>query len=299
MEMLSEALTTVTQVGVLAFVVASMVAMGLGLTVDRVVEPLRDVRTVGLLLAANFVVVPAAAIVVARLLPMDQAAETAVIIYGCCAGAPFLPKLAQMARADVALGVGAMVLLMVVTILYAPIVLPLAVEGATVDAWQIASSLMLFMLVPLGLALVIRARYPELAAEWVGPAGQASTTALLIGMAAGLLVSWREIIGALGSWIFIGVAVVVVASLAAGYLAGMSLSAGTRNVTMLATAQRNISAALVIASSLSGDVVVLTLVGGLVIVVALLVAAAEVGKRVGSTSVSDTQQPQEGTPGHG
>jgi len=299
MEMLSEALTTVTQVGVLAFVVASMVAMGLGLTVDRVVEPLRDVRTVGLLLAANFVVVPAVAIVVARLLPMDQAAETAVIIYGCCAGAPFLPKLAQMARADVALGVGAMVLLMVVTILYAPIVLPLAVEGATVDAWQIASSLILFMLVPLGLALVVRARYPELADEWVGPAGQASTTALLIGIAAGLLVSWREIIGALGSWIFIGVAVIVAASLAAGYLAGIGRSAGTRNVTMLATAQRNISAALVVASSLSGDVVVLTLVGGLVIVVALLVAAAEVGKRVGSTHVSDTQNPQEGTPGHG
>ena len=297
--MLSDALTTVTQVGVLAFVVASMIAMGLSLTVDRVIEPLRDMRTVGLLLAANFAVVPAVAIVVARLLPMDQAAGTAVIIYGCCAGAPFLPKLAQMAKGDVALGVGAMVLLMVVTVFYAPLVLPLAVEGATVDAWQIASSLILFMLVPLGLAFVVRARYPELAAAWVGPAGQASTTALLIGIAAGLLVSWRDIIGAVGSWIFIGVGVIVVAALIAGYLAGVVRSVGTRNVTMLATAQRNISAALVIASSLSGDVVVLTLVGGLVIVVALLVAAAEVGKRVGSTHLSDTHALQEGTPGHG
>ena len=31
------------------------------------------------------------------------------------------------------------------------------------------------MLVPLGLGLVVRARYPELADDWVGQAGHAST----------------------------------------------------------------------------------------------------------------------------
>jgi predicted Na+-dependent transporter len=280
--MLTEVLTTVTQVGVLAFVVASMVAMGLSLTIDRIVGPLGDLRVVALLLIANFVVVPAAAVVLARLLPMEQTTSTALVIYGCCAGAPFLPKLAQMAGSDVALSVGVMVLLMVVTVAYAPIVLPLAVEGATVDAWQIASSLVVFMLIPLGVALVVRVRYPELAAEWVGPAGQVSTTALLIGIAAGLFVSWREIIGAIGSWVFIGVALLVVVALAAGYLAGYGRPGATTRVTMLGTAQRNVSAALVVAGSLGGDVVVLTLVGGLVIIVALIVLAGEIGRRVGA-----------------
>ena len=121
---------------------------GLSLTVDRVIEPLRDMRTVGLLLAANFAVVPAVAIVVARLLDGPGGRDGRHHLR-LLAGAPFLPKLAQMAKGDVALGVGAMVLLMVVTVFYAPLVLPLAVEGATVDAWQIASSLILFMLVPL------------------------------------------------------------------------------------------------------------------------------------------------------
>ncbi len=286
--MLTDVLTTVTQVGVLAFVVASMVAMGLSLTIDRIVNPLRDLRIVVLVLVANFVVLPIVAIATARILPMEQSTATALVIYGCCAGAPFLPKLVQMSGGDLAMAVGTMVLLMVVTVVYAPIVLPIAIEGATVDAGQIATSLVLFMLVPLGGALVVRARYPELAAGWVGPAGHVSTAGLAIGISAGLFVSWREIIGAIGSWIFIGVAVLVVAALVAGYLAGIGRSSQVSRVTMLGTAQRNISAALVVAASLGGDVIVLTLVGGLVIVVALIVAAGEIGRRSGPASPPET-----------
>ena len=277
--MLSEALTAVAQVGVLAFVVASMTAMGLSLTIGQVIQPLRDVRVLVLLLLANFVVVPGVTIAAARLLPIDQSTGTALIIMGCCAGAPFLPKLAQMVKGDVALAVGAMVVLMVVTVAYAPIVLPLAVQGATVDPLQIAGSLVLFMLIPLGLALVVRARYPDLAAGWAGPAGQISNVGLLIGISAALFVNWREILGSIGSWIFVGTAFLLAAALISGWLAGYGRPSGTRKVTMLGTGQRNISAALVVAGPLGGDVIVLSLVAGLAIVIVLIALAAELGKR--------------------
>ena len=113
----------------LVFVVGSTAAMGLGLTIARIVEPLRDLRLVTALLVVNFVVVPATAVVATRLLAMTPAAASAVALLGCVAGAPFLPKLAQLARGDVAIAVGSMVLLMVVTVGYAPLVVPLAVPG--------------------------------------------------------------------------------------------------------------------------------------------------------------------------
>ena len=166
--MLSDTLLVLTQVAMLVFVVGSMAAMGLGLTVARIAQPLRDVRLVLALLVVNFVVVPAAAIAAARLLPMEEAAATAVVLIGCVAGAPFLSKLAQLSKSNIATAVGIMVMLMLVTIAFAPIVVPLAVPGATVDPWEIAQSLVLFMLIPLGLGLFVRARYPELADEWVG-----------------------------------------------------------------------------------------------------------------------------------
>jgi predicted Na+-dependent transporter len=233
-----------------------------------------------LLLAANFVIVPIVAIAAGRLLPMEESAATAVILIGCCAGAPFLPKLAQLAKGDVALSVGTMVLLMVATVIYAPIVVPLAIEGAEVSAWDIASSLIVLMLVPLGIGLFIKARYEEFADSIVANIGQIANMGLLLGMSAALLVTWRDVLGAIGSWIFIGTALVLVAGLAAGYVAGYGRSESDMTVTGLATAQRNIAAALVVAASLGGDTIVLTMVGALVIPIVLIVLAGELGKRM-------------------
>jgi predicted Na+-dependent transporter len=279
--MIDDGLLLVTKAGMLLFVVAGMAAMGLSLTVPRIVEPLRDLRMVALLMAANFVAVPVVAVAAARILPMDEAAATAVILVGCCAGAPFLPKLAQLAQADTALAVGGMVLLMVATVVYAPIVVPLAVEGATVEAWDIASSLVVLMLIPLGLGLFTKARYEDFADGIVSQVGQISSVGLLLGIVAALLVSWKDVLGAIGSWIFIGVAIVLAAGLLAGYFAGSGRSQRDMAVLALATAQRNIAAAMVVAVSLGGDVIVLTMVGALVIPIVLIVLAGELGRRLG------------------
>jgi predicted Na+-dependent transporter len=279
--MLSEILQAITTVGMFVFIVAGMAAMGLGLTIDRIMAPLRDVRFLAGILVANFVVVPLVAIATTRILPMEPDAATAIVLIGCVAGAPFLPKLAQLAKGDPGLAVGSMVLLMVITIVYAPIVVPLAVEGASVDPFEIAQSLVVLMLIPLGVGLFLRARYPGLADDWVGRTGQASSVALLLGIGASLLAAWRDILGAIGTSIFLAAAVVLVAALASGWLAGFGRPGGDRTVMALATAQRNIAAAIVIAVPIGGDTIVFTLVGALVIPVALIVLAGELGRRVG------------------
>lgn len=277
--MLSETLQVITQVAMLVFVVGSMAAMGLGLTVSRIAEPLRDIRLIVALLIANFVAVPAAAIAAARLLPMEPAAATAVVLIGCVAGAPFLPRLAQLSRSNLALAVGVMVLLMVTTIVYAPLVVPLAVPGATVDPVEIAQSLILFMLVPLALGLLVRARLPELADDWVGKASHASSMGLMLGIASALMLTWRQVIGSVGTWIFVGLVIILVVGLLAGWLAGMGRPSGERTLMGLATANRNIAAALIVAASIGGDTLIYTLVGALTIPVALIVLAGQLGRR--------------------
>jgi predicted Na+-dependent transporter len=281
--MLSEVLQAIASVGMLVFIVAGMAAMGLGLTIDRIVGPLRDGRLLVGLLVANFVVVPIVAVAAARLLPMEEGAATAIILIGCVAGAPFLPKLAQLAQGDPGLAVGSMTLLMVVTIVYAPIVVPLVVEGTTVDPLQIAQSLVVLMLIPLGIGLFIRARYASLADDWVGRMGQASTVGLLLGLSAAVLMSWRDILGAIGTWVFIGAGIILVAALASGWMAGLGRPSTDRTVLAMATAQRNIAAAIVIAVSIGGDALVYTLVGALVIPIVLIVLAGELGRRVAAS----------------
>ena len=160
-----ELMQKVTPVAVLIFVLSSMLATGLGLTVSEIITPLRNARLVVLSLLANFVLMPLTALGLARLLQLDEPLGVGLLLLGTAAGAPFLPKLGQIAKGNVAFAVGLMVLLMVVTVGYLPLVLPLLLPGVSVNPAKIASSLFLLMLLPLAGALAVKAWFSVAAAR--------------------------------------------------------------------------------------------------------------------------------------
>ena len=55
-----------------AFVLTSMLSMGLSLTVSQIIQPLRSIRLVIMALATNFVVLPAAAFALSRIILKEQ-----------------------------------------------------------------------------------------------------------------------------------------------------------------------------------------------------------------------------------
>ncbi len=277
--MISETLTTVAQVGVLAFVVTSMLGLGMSLSIGQIVDPLRNGRLLAALLLANFIVVPALAWGIGEALPLDTPGQTALILLGAMAGAPFLPKLAQMSHGDVPLSVGAMVVLMVVTVAYAPLVVPLILEGVEIAPWDIAKSLIFLMLLPLALALAFAARYPDTAGGWAPELSRIATFSLVIAISAGILVSWEQIIDAIGSWIFIGTALLAAASVVAGWLMATGSRSAARKTIGFGTGQRNLAAALLVAgTNFDPDTLVMTMVAALMLTVLLIVAAGEAGK---------------------
>ena len=115
------------------FVITSMLAMGLSLTISQIVQPLKNIRLVILALIANFILTPLLAYAILTLIPVEQSIQTGLIVLATAAGAPFLPKLVQGAKGDIAFGVGLMVLLMVVSIVYIPLVLPLLLPGVAIN----------------------------------------------------------------------------------------------------------------------------------------------------------------------
>ena len=128
----SNFLETVGVLGTLIFVLTSMLGMGFSLTVQQILAPLSNRKLVILSLAANFILVPLLAFGVLLIFPLSEGLSIGLFLLGTSAGAPFLPKLAQVAKGDTAFAVGLMVLLMVVTIFYVPIVLPLFLSGKRV-----------------------------------------------------------------------------------------------------------------------------------------------------------------------
>ena len=263
--MLVQLLSKAATVAMLSFVVSSMLAMGAGLTVSLIAEPLRNVRLVVLALLANFVVMPLGALGLAKVLSLDEPFGIGLLLLGCAAGAPFLPKLAELAKGNLAFAVGAMVLLMVVTVGFLPIVLPLLLPGVTVHPWNIARSLLLLMLLPLVLGLVLRARSNDLAErvkpvlDWIS---NISLILLVFLITAANIDKVLQVFGTRG--ILAGLLFIAL-GFGTGWLLG-GPNADTKRVMALGTGQRNIAAALVVASQSFSDAKVVVMV----IVVAII-----------------------------
>ncbi len=267
MDLLNKAVTAT----MLGFVVSSMLAMGSGLTIRQIIEPLRNARLVLLALLANFVLMPLGALALAKVLWLDNPFAVGLLVLGCAAGAPFLPKLAELAKGNLAFSVGAMVLLMVVTVVYLPVVMPLLLPGVTVDPWNIARSLVLLMLLPLATGLALKARYEELASrvkpmlDWIS---NISLILLVLLITAANIDKVLQVFGTRG--ILAGLLYIAL-GFGIGWLLG-GPDRDTRLVMALGTSQRNIAAALVVASQSFSDprVVVMVIVVAIVGLIILM-----------------------------
>jgi BASS family bile acid:Na+ symporter len=275
---LNELFTEVAQIAGLLFVVTSMLAMGMSLSMAQILQPLKNVRLVLLALLANFVLVPLLAYGITLVLPLDQALKTGLIVLATAAGAPFLPKLVQGAKGSVAFGVGLMVLLMVTTIIYMPLVLPLLLPGVEVDPWSIAKSLIVLMLIPLALGLLFKSHSPESADHWQSLMNKVSSISILILLVVGVGLNVANIIDLIGSWGIVALLLFIVGSLLIGFVLG-GRDPGVRSVMGLGTAQRNVSAAiLVTAQNFAGSATLpFVLVGAILLLLVLLPTAKRLG----------------------
>ena len=275
----TEILNLVAKISIFVFVVGSMLSLGLGLTMSQIINPLRDVRRVTFALLANFVLVPFLTWLILKGIPLDSGTKIGLILLATAAGAAFLPKLAEMAKWDVAFSVGLMLLLMVASIVYMPLILPLILEGVKVDSVGIARSLTLMMLLPLIVGLVVKA-YGEGIANAMRPfLLKLSNLALVLLTVLLVVLHFENILSMIGVEGF-AIVLFLLASVGTGMLLGGRL-APVRNVMALGTGQRNISAALVVAGQNFNDpkilvTLVVTAVIGLLIMLPL---ASWLGRR--------------------
>jgi BASS family bile acid:Na+ symporter len=265
-----ELMQKIAPLAMVVFVLSSMLAMGLGLTVGGIIDPLRDVRRVVLSLLANFVLVPLAAVAIAALLQLDKPLGIGLLLLGLAAGAPFLPKLTQLAKGNLAFAVGLMVLLMVVTVIYLPLVLPLLLSGVSVNSAKIARSLVLLMLLPLAIGLASKAWFATAAARIRSVLERIANFSLILFTLLLIIVNFRSVLDIFGTRGILAGLLFIAISFGIGWFLGGPDPDG-RRVVALGTAQRNIAAAIVVGGQSFTDpkvvvmVVVVAIVGLLIL----------------------------------
>lgn len=278
---MADVLDLIQRLAAIAFIVSSMLGMGLGLSVSAILAPLRDLRFVLRALTLNFVFAPALAWLLTVVIPLQTGYAVGLLLIAGAAGAPFLPTLVKTSHGNVVLSVALMALLTVATLLFMPLALPFMIPGLQADTWSIARPLILLIVLPLIIGMLTAALVPRLATRAAPIFIQIGNAFLLLLFGLLVALNVRALLGLVGS----AAMVTAVAYFAGLFFVGWFLGGANpqvRGVLGLGTAARNFAAALVPAASNFRDpaVSVMLIVSAIVCLVVSFVAARWLRQRM-------------------
>jgi bile acid:Na+ symporter, BASS family len=233
------------------FVILNSFGLGLRLTVGKLLgEAFAHWKIAVWVLVVNFVVIPL--LFIGYLLTIASSIPDEIKVGFCvaalCAGMPFAPVLAQLAKADVSIATTLLVLLTVGTIIALPLGLPLAVDAVDVQlkvsVWDVAWPLLLFLLLPLVLGCGFRVWWPDLTPPLAQWAVRIAILCLLFNLNFTLVAYWDLFEQTWGTESYIAALAGPFIGLGCGYLLVSSLrvkDVGIRHAAEATTAVRNIA----------------------------------------------------------
>jgi bile acid:Na+ symporter, BASS family len=227
-----------------------MVAVGLRVTFAEIIETARNWRFVARAVVANYVLVPAVAIILLLLFHAGPMVAAGFLVLAVCPGAPFGPPFARIAHADVPAAVGLMVILAGSSAILSPLLLSVLLpwlsggEAPQVAPLGLVGTLLITQLLPLLAGLLVNHWRPQLAARLLDPFERVSKF-LNLGVVGLILATQFQMLAEIRLMAFLGMLLLLAASLAIGWLMG-GPDAELRKTMALTTALRNAGLGLVI-----------------------------------------------------
>lgn len=243
----------------LIFLLCSMLSTGMSIAPGALLAPLRKASIVLPAILVNFIAGPALAWGIARGLSLEEGHSVGLMLLGCAAGAPFLPKLVGAAKGSLVYAAALMVLLTTGTIIFLPIALPVLVPQLSASPWSIAKPLLLLIVLPLaaGMGLRIRlARFSDSIGPILARMGNVALVVLfgvLVGLNAGALV------GVIGSGAILAAILHFVLLFSLGWWLSRS-NADAQSALALGAGARNFGAALVPAAGSTADATITVMI---------------------------------------
>ncbi|HVO64640.1 MAG TPA: bile acid:sodium symporter [Terriglobales bacterium] len=229
-----------------------MFLLGLRVKIEQVRNVAKDSVLVAKAVIASYLVVPLLTIGLVMAFHVKPMIAAGFLIAVVCAGAPYGPPFTAMARGDVPVAVGVMVILSVLAAPVAPLLLYLLLpiiagsQSLAVNVLKVVLTLLLTQLLPLCAGLAIRWRKPESAIKLEVPAKRLSVPLNLLFIGVGLYAQWHTLarISARG---YLEMFVLAVATVVVGWMLG-GPDVRTRRAIAADTSVRNVGLGLVIAT---------------------------------------------------
>jgi BASS family bile acid:Na+ symporter len=255
------------------FLVTAMLSLGLEMTIKQVSQPLRNRWLVVKSLLASVFAVPLIAIVLCRVIPMEQALATGLVLYALAAGTEGGPKFVQMVQGNTPFASGLLAVLLTVTVIFLPVVINVAIPDADVALGEVVVKLLLLVALPICLGMLVNARLTGLA-ERISPAIHHLSMIFLAVVFTLIIYVNLEAILSLQLTALLAGLLLFVASYGSGYAAG-GPATENRKALAIMTFARNGSISMLIADQAFHDepqvLVMVTLMAAASVVFAVLV----------------------------
>ncbi len=299
---MADILQILLKLSIVIFMVGNLLDMGLKLNLREALGALRNVRFVILSVVCGFVLCPAVAYLLTKVIPLDPSYALGMILLGMTPCAPFLPMMVDKARGDMAYAAAFMLLTSLVTVVYMPLAVPVMVKGLTADAWTIAKPLLFFLIVPLVIGLAIQ-RFSENVAARLQPVVKKTTgidTIFMLVLCVAIF--GKDFINAAGSYAFGTQILFFSMATTATYGLSFGLPQAQKSVLTLGMSTRNLGAAiapLFAIHDIDQRAIVMVAIGIPMQTIASLLAAlwlarrAEIGEPGAARSACERRTPRE------
>lgn len=242
---------TVVRILTTAALAGLLFEIGLRLSPREVWHSLRDRALLGRVLVLNFVVVPALALALMRLLAVPRDPSVAILLLAAAPFAPVVPIFTKMVRGDLALAASLTALFPFVSAFFTPLVCAVGIRFVP-DAGELSFNFAIILLVllatitlPLAAGVAVNHWWPALGQRLQKPVEVVADAAGALSLA---FVTWTEW-GAIchtGWKPLLAMAAISEAALVLGYVSG-SGGKGARRVTAFGASNRNIALAILVA----------------------------------------------------
>ena len=220
-----EALEVFTNTFLYLFIISTMVSIGLGLSLRQIKNVLSNYRLIARGLIVNLLLVPIIAWIMTKIIPMDEVIALGFLVASISAGAPFGPKLAQIAKSDVPFAVTMMFVLSVLTVIATPLWLSIflghsSLDNASINPLPLLGQILVIYILPLIIGLFVSSKYSTNAQKYRPVALKVSNLSfpiVIVAIIATNVSGFQSLIGSLGIITSI-ISVVVYAML--GYIFG-------------------------------------------------------------------------------
>jgi len=269
----------ITQTLIFLFVTSTMFGVGLMLGFRDIVKGIKGRRWLTKALLGNFVMLPVVAFIVSRLLQLDATLTAALVVLATAPGGPVLVKMVMYFKGDSARSVGLLVILLLLSVVTQPLVLPQFLTEIQVDPKAIVVTLVSTILLPLLGGLALRAQRPVMALKLQSPLQWISTLSMISVWILLPIQHWQHLVTMFIGPAFPAAALFLILALIGGWLLG-GPNPSHRRMLSLNCSQPNLAVAVLIATQNFQDPrVVLMLLVFMIMSIFLLLPLCVIFKR--------------------